>query len=93
VLNDLDGWVIDGSKARPTALLALALERCDFDEREILLTGADEKTVRKIYQKADVFSRAQRLVARLRERALNCAEDAPPRLADLLRFLVEVIVS
>ena len=94
IQNDLNGWLADAHRSRPTILLALALEKCSQSESEILLQNPGEETLREIYTRHAVLERARQLAERLRQHALRAAENiscAP--LNDLLRFMVETIVQ
>ena len=106
--NDLEDWeepagnqrevAADVATRRPTMLRALVLQ-AGGGPRLIALEGADlppealAESVRALYAELGVFGQAEALVRRLRERALDLtAEVQPPALAELLRFLVRVIL-
>jgi geranylgeranyl pyrophosphate synthase len=91
VQNDLAGRQADAARVRPTALLALALERCSPEQRELLMRPTDAEGVEGIYEQCEVLARARRLVASLRKHALAVADgELPEDLAELLRLLVDV---
>ncbi|MFN4257879.1 MAG: polyprenyl synthetase family protein [Gemmataceae bacterium] len=127
ILNDLKDWQVDGDNkliagqdvlaARPTLLLALALEGSQTGERQELLTllhqqqqgVADTHTspdvarahsdwivekVRRLYDKAQVFAKAEKLVEKYRARAEAIADDVEPiELRELLYFLVDTVLD
>jgi geranylgeranyl diphosphate synthase type II len=115
ILNDLKDWEADGDNkvvigqdvlaARPTLLLALALEGCAAAEREGLLTligqpddpEQSEKVVeriRQIFQNAEVFAKAEKLVEKFRARAEAVADDVEPTaLRELLYYLVDSVLD
>jgi geranylgeranyl diphosphate synthase, type II len=104
ILNDLKDWSEDGNNklvagqdvlaARPTLLLALALEALSPQEKSELLgmisaarehaspddTAASEtvKRVRALYQKAKVFSKADAMVDKFRAKAESIADEIEP---------------
>ncbi len=104
ILNDLKDWAEDNNNkllagqdvlaARPTLLLALALEGLTPTEKAELLgliTAAREHTspddtiaaetverVRTLYRKAKVFSKAEAMVEKFRARAEAIADDVEP---------------
>ncbi len=86
---------------RPTMLRALLVETLDEDSARRLreLDAADLQAEEKIermrclYERMDVFLRAEALVQRYRERARGLADDAePPVLAELMGFIVETVL-
>jgi len=111
ILNDLDDWERDDNKllegqdvlaARPTLLLALALEASDEAQRAALLdlsgrtkrTSDDLAQVRAIYRQAAVFDKAEKMVEKYRERAEAVADDVEPApLRELLYFLVDTVLE
>ncbi len=119
ILNDLKDWEGDGDNklvsgqdvlaARPTLLLALALEGSPPAAREQLLsllnrvreTGADGQAttnaveqVRRLYQQARVFEKAEKLVEKYRARAEAVADDIEPdTLRELLYYLVDSVLD
>jgi geranylgeranyl pyrophosphate synthase len=111
ILNDLNDWDGDDNKllegqdvlaARPTLLLALALEAADDTQRRMLLdisnrptrTAEELAAVRAIYRETAVFEKAELLVEKYRERAEAVADDAEPtELRELLYFLVDTVLD
>lgn len=118
ILNDLNDWSEDGNNklvagqdvlaARPTLLLALALESLS-DKHELLSlisaarehgspddTAATETVnrVRSIYRKAKVFSKSAALVEKYRARAEAIADEVEPvELRELLYYLVDSVLD
>ena len=111
VLNDLKDWdrddqdkIVAGQDslaARPTVLLAFALDAGDdASNAELLDIVADdtpEQTklhrLRDIYLARGVFDKADRLVQKYRERARAEADaSGPPELRELMHFVVETIL-
>jgi len=91
VQNDLAGWAADAARVRPTALLALALERCGPEQRDRLLRPGGGEEIDRIYADCEVPARARRLVGSLRKHALAVADgEVPEDLAELLRLLVDI---
>jgi len=104
ILNDLKDWSGDQDNkllagqdvlaARPTLLLALALEALSPAEREELLSliqtsrehgSADDSVavktverVRALYRKANVFTKAEQMVEKFRARAEATADEVEP---------------
>ncbi len=89
---------------RPTLLLALALESLDdSDRQELLRMIADDcelpdsqriAAVRRLYQSADVFDLAQRLVDKHQNRAEAVAEQIEPEpLRRLFYFLIDTVLQ
>jgi geranylgeranyl pyrophosphate synthase len=115
ILNDLKDWDGDDDNkliagqdvlaARPTLLLALALEGSAPAEREELLTllqrGSDKETaaatierVRQLFTQAQVFQKAEKLVEKYRARAEAIADDMQPtELRELLYYLVDSVLD
>jgi geranylgeranyl pyrophosphate synthase len=123
VLNDLKDWEGDGDNklvaggdvlaARPTLLLALALEGLPPTEREELLAllrrdtspeaprlqpgGLCDDTlarVRRLYQQAQVFAKAEKLVEKFRAKAEGIADEVEPtELRELLYYLVDSVLD
>jgi len=114
VLNDLKDW--DGDEdnklvagqdvlsARPTLLLALALEGANASDREALVEILNQKahgrppvslqTVRRLYERAGVFVKAEKLVEKYRARAEALADETQPvELRELLYFLVDNVLD
>jgi geranylgeranyl pyrophosphate synthase len=109
ILNDLKDWQGDDNKlvagqdvlaARPTLLLALALEGSAPAQREELLAllhqggaGVVER-VRRLYEQAQVFDKADKLVEKFRARAEAVADDVEPvELRELLYYLVDSVLE
>jgi geranylgeranyl pyrophosphate synthase len=94
---------------RPTLLLALALEGLTGAEREELLgllqpdvretqamtVGADHVArVRRLFERADVFIKAEKLIEKYRARAEAIADETEPtELRELLYFLVDTVLD
>jgi geranylgeranyl pyrophosphate synthase len=115
ILNDLKDWQPDGDNklvigqdvlaARPTLLLALALDGCSAAEREELLALVDRPhdaaeadkivdRVREIFQNVEVFTKAEKLVEKFRARAEAVADDVEPTaLRELLYYLVDSVLD
>ncbi len=114
ILNDLKDWEGDGDNklfagqdvlaARPTLLLALALEGGRPAGREELLailnqrhTGKTEDVlarVRLLFQQAQVFDKAEKLVEKYRARAEAVADEvAPDELRQLFYYLVDTVLE
>jgi geranylgeranyl diphosphate synthase, type II len=115
ILNDLKDW--DGDEdnkliagqdvlaARPTLLLALALEGLTPKEREELLSLIQRRPdkdaaaitlerVRQLFTKAQVFVKAEKLVEKYRARAESVADDIQPtELRELLYYLVDSVLD
>jgi geranylgeranyl diphosphate synthase type II len=116
ILNDLKDWNGDSDNkllagqdvlaARPTLLLALALEGSSAAEREELLSllhvshgtppvGLEKvQRVRSLFEKADVFTKAEKLVDKYRARAEAIADEVEPlELRELLYYLVDSVLD
>jgi geranylgeranyl pyrophosphate synthase len=128
ILNDLRDWERDSDNklvagqdvlaARPTLLLALALEGSSAEQRVELLSlisgcrGKDAGSVGgqrngeegrysdlvsrvyKLYERADVFNKAEKLIEKYRARAEALADEVEPtELRELLYFLVDTILD
>jgi geranylgeranyl diphosphate synthase, type II len=120
VLNDLKDWGGDEDNklvagqdvlaARPTLLLALALESRSAGEKADLLgqiSAAREHTspddtaaadtverVRGLYEKANVFAKADALVEKYRARAEAIADEVEPaEFRELLYYLVDTVLE
>ncbi|MBI5819958.1 MAG: polyprenyl synthetase family protein [Verrucomicrobia bacterium] len=112
IINDLEDWDGDDNNklvrgqdvlsARPTLLLALAMEKATaaqkHEMREIL--GDAEKCecaihrVRQIYAAHHVFEQAETMVRKYRERCEAVAESATPdALRELLSFFVNTLLE
>lgn len=112
ILNDLNDWTGDDNNkllagqdvlaARPTLLLALALEAAAPEERRELLSllGAAERDrstverVQAIFERTEVFAKAEKLVEKYRARAEAVADETEPvELRELLYFLVDNVLD
>jgi geranylgeranyl pyrophosphate synthase len=118
VLNDLKDWDGDSDNklvsgqdvlaARPTLLLALALEGSGPAERDEILSllrrSRDAATtdngariverVRHLFQRAQVFAKAEKLIEKYRARAEAVADELEPaELRELLYFLVDTVLD
>jgi geranylgeranyl pyrophosphate synthase len=114
ILNDLKDWQgdcdnkllagQDALSARPTLLLALALEALHPPARQELLgllheSDAGEGTrrverVRSLFEQALVFDKADKLVEKYRARAEATADEArPAELRELLYYLVDSVLE
>jgi geranylgeranyl pyrophosphate synthase len=116
VLNDLKDWDGDSDNklvagqdvlaARPTLLLALALEGSGPAERAELLAllnqgrpaeadGRDTvERVRRLFTRAQVFAKAEKLVEKYRARAEAVADEVEPtELRELLYYLVDTVLD
>jgi geranylgeranyl pyrophosphate synthase len=115
ILNDLKDWDGDSDNklvagqdvlsARPTLLLALALEGSSPADREELLAllhrshdasqsqGIVDR-VRRLFDKANVFAKADKLVEKYRARAEAIADEIEPtELRELLYYLVDSVLD
>ena len=116
ILNDLKDWDGDDDNkltrgqdvlsARPTLLLALALESAMPEQKaELRLILHDRhradgnaeraiRRVRQIYTAARVFEKAEMMVGKYRERCEALADEATPdALQELLYFLVDTVLE
>ena len=116
IINDLKDWDGDSDNklvagqdvlaARPTLLLALALEGSTPAGREELLallhgqgnvagdSAAVMVRVRALFEKAQVFAKAQKLVEKYRARAEAVADAIEPtELRELLYYLVDSVLD
>lgn len=116
VLNDLKDWTTDGDNklvagqdvlaARPTLLLALALEAASPADRAELIAllgahpaSAGEKAVtvekvRQVYERYGVFDKADAMVDKFRARAEAVADEVQPaELRELLYYLVDTVLD
>jgi geranylgeranyl pyrophosphate synthase len=115
ILNDLKDWDGDADNklvagqdvlaARPTLLLALALEGADPAGRAELLAllggphdgaAAEDvvRRVRRLFDKARVFDKAEKLVEKYRARAEAVADEVQPtELRELLYYLVDNVLD
>ncbi len=91
---------------RPTLLLALALESLTGADREEMLALLHPETrpqlsqaslvarVRRLYDKAQVFAKAEKLVEKYRARAEALADEAQPQeLRGLMYYLVDTVLD
>lgn len=92
----------DGLARRPTVLRAFALQALGHERERTALGGTDGdgddaggvEALRRFYEEGGAFVKAEDLLRRYRERARNLAADAaPPRLAQYLTFLVDLLLS
>ncbi len=90
--------------ARPTLLLALALEGSTLADRAELLTLLAERAsaesvrvverVRRLFTKAGVFDKAEKLIEKYRARAEAVADEtSPAELRELLYYLVDNVLD
>jgi geranylgeranyl pyrophosphate synthase len=114
ILNDLKDWDGDSDNklvvgqdvlsARPTLLLALALESsspADRSELLSLLHGEHDMEkedqlarVRFLFDKASVFGKAEKLIEKYRARAEAVADEIEPvELRELLYYLVDSVLD
>ena len=112
ILNDLQDWeeqapnkIVagrDAELAKPTLLLALALEAAQGTVREELEKAILEPSsavvraerMKFFYQKLGIFERAQALVEKCRSRAEALADEVQPDpLRQLLYFLIDTVLS
>jgi geranylgeranyl diphosphate synthase, type II len=114
ILNDLKDWEGDSDNkllagqdvlaARPTLLLALALESASPRDREELLTLARTaqeqpevqvlERARSLYSKYNVFDKAERMVEKFRAKAEALADEVTPvELRELLYYLVDSVLD
>lgn len=115
ILNDIMDWTGDEDNklvagqdvlaARPTLLLALALEGLNLAQREELLhlvrksrnDAGDERVVqrvRELYFAAKVFERADKLVDKFRAKAETLADEVEPtEFRELLYYLVDSVLD
>jgi geranylgeranyl pyrophosphate synthase len=115
VLNDFKDWDGDSDNkliagqdvlaARPTLLLALALEGSNPADRDELLgllhgerkaedRAAVVERVRRLFDRAGVFAKAEKLVEKYRARAEAVADEVEPNeLRELLYYLVDSVLD
>ena len=117
IINDLKDWETDSDNklvagqdvlaARPTLLMALALEGLDTTAQSDLLAllqkashelepGQSEimDKVRSLFQRANVFDKAEKLIEKFRARAEAIADEVEPtELRELLYFLVDTVLD
>ena len=114
ILNDLKDWEGDSDNkllagqdvlgARPTLLLALALEGLSGPDRADLLTllhptalampPVSLDRIRGLFDRASVFAKAEKLVDKYRAKAEAVADETEPtELRELLYFLVDTVLD
>jgi geranylgeranyl pyrophosphate synthase len=114
ILNDLKDWDGDDDNkllagqdvlsARPTLLLALALEAANAAEKEELLAllahGKGNESlvtlerVRRIFTRCQVFDKAEKMVEKFRAKAEAIADETEPvELRELLYYLVDTVLD
>jgi geranylgeranyl pyrophosphate synthase len=119
IINDLKDWEADSDNklvagqdvlaARPTLLLALALEGLSLEDRSELIALLKEvsqaqgsqplgleivEKIRALFQSAGVFEKAEKLIEKFRARAEAVADDVEPtELRELLYFLVDTVLD
>jgi geranylgeranyl diphosphate synthase type II len=109
ILNDFKDWEGDSDNkmvagqdvlaARPTLLLALALEGLTGAKRTELLHALESKAVslervRRLFEEAQVFAKADKLIEKYRARAEAIADEVEPtELRELLYYLVDSVLD
>lgn len=112
ILNDLKDWEGDDNNklvsgadvlsARPTLLLALALESASDEDKQVLLdllcpeqrTEMTVRKVRRIYERYQVFANADKMVDKYRARTEAIADEVEnDDFRSLLYFLVDTILD
>ncbi|MFO0841600.1 MAG: polyprenyl synthetase family protein [Gemmataceae bacterium] len=114
ILNDLKDWDGDSDNkmvagqdvlsARPTLLLALALEGANAADREellALLAGQHQRTndelidrARILFTRAGVFAKVDKLIDKFRAKAEAIADEIEPvELRELLYYLVDTVLD
>jgi geranylgeranyl pyrophosphate synthase len=112
ILNDFKDWEGDSDNkmmagqdvlaARPTLLLALALEGLKGEERQELMenltrsvrTTINLQRVRRLFDQANVFEKADKLIEKYRARAEALADEVEPtELRELLYYLVDSVLD
>ena len=105
--GDSDNKLVAGQDVlagRPTLLLALALEALKGGDREELLAilqhehpkqGDDlVRCVRRLFDKANVFDKAEKLIEKYRARTEGIADEVEPmELRELLYYLVDTVLD
>jgi geranylgeranyl pyrophosphate synthase len=90
--------------ARPTLLLALALESSTPADRQELLSLAQAareqskeqilERARALYSKCDVFGKAEKMIEKFRAKAEAVADEVNPgELRELLYYLVDTVLD
>jgi geranylgeranyl pyrophosphate synthase len=96
------GAGLDVLGGRPTVLLALALEGLEGEQRDELLqliqrecpTEQDIERARALYESADVFEKAHRLVDKYQDRAEEIADEIEPEeLRRLFYYLIDNVLD
>jgi geranylgeranyl diphosphate synthase type II len=115
ILNDLKDWVGDDDNklisgqdvlaARPTVLMALALEGAKGSDRAELLSALKSarsgragteivERVRAIMFRVNVFEKAEKLVDKFRAKAESLADEIePPAFRELLYYLIDTVLE
>jgi geranylgeranyl diphosphate synthase type II len=112
IINDLKDWDGDDNNkmiagqdalaARPTLLLALALEGSNEQQRTDLLAAirspdrspAAVSRIRECFHQIGVFEKAEKLVEKYRAKAESIADEVQPNeLRELLYFLVDTVLD
>jgi geranylgeranyl pyrophosphate synthase len=110
ILNDFKDWEGDSDNkmlagqdvlaARPTLLLALALEGLAAEKRSELLDALRNTTkpslerIRRLFEEAGVFDKADKLIEKYRARAEAIADEVEPtELRELLYYLVDSVLD
>jgi geranylgeranyl pyrophosphate synthase len=92
----------DALSARPTLLLAMVLENAPAARRDelfhLLRSPAGSHTrvrrIRELFEAADVFDKAEKMVEKYRARAEAIADETEPsELRELLYFLVDTVLD
>lgn len=104
--GDVRNKVITGQDAmalRPTLLLALAIRGANADQRAVLesiMQGNDDtplqrmERLKQVFEQTDVFTQADALVEKSRERAEALADEVEPEsLRRFLYFLVDTVLA
>jgi geranylgeranyl pyrophosphate synthase len=112
IINDLNDFIPDEDNklvagqdvlaARPTLLLALALETLPAQKGQELLSlirggtvkGAVVERVHTLYSQAKVFQRAEKLLQKFRAKAEALADEVEPQpLRELMYYLVDSVLQ
>ncbi len=92
----------DALSARPTLLLALVLENAPAARRDELFqllrsptsSATRIRRIRELFEAADVFDKAEKMVEKYRARAEAIADETEPsELRELLYFLVDTVLD
>lgn len=105
IKNDLDDWTedrfnkkrigADALSSRPTLLWAFALQVLDQSDQTELLNPVESgiERIRELYFKANVFTKAERLIEKYAERAREAADQVPNIvLRELLYHFIETMI-